>query len=385
MNSNWVILSLICIILIYFICKNTKNSMIGINNGLNAEDVKLIRKYSPLLVFTKSEKYYPSNINYILANTVPLSNHPPNGYTATTKEIYNKFGEDLDYFHGFDGKDGRKKINETQIYALVFPKVGKDGNPTANSINELNKCKPDESVLKDKDFTIAYFIFYPFNLGKSIPLLFGKYYGNHVSDIESYLIDFKSGKPQTILIGFHEWDICVAWSPDTDLTSLGDKAKDCIKTKSFKKADDGGNESETGTHPILYVALGSHGLNYESGRKYYKPAIGLNDYYGGDGEKLQTWKNNGTVVATYLDWNKTLKELKMVDDSSPWKDIRLHQIKRWGNTPFGCLPLGIGECRNNYGPHQIIHPGGLVKPETRNLGGYINKYYEQLGTQTCTP
>jgi hypothetical protein len=230
--------------------------------------------FAPLIYLDTNEEFFPSSVDYILANT--NKRLIGNDTWLQTREKLESPSSVIPYFTG---------QNSAPIYVIVMPK---------------DLSKPYDSL------TAFYMTFYPYNRGKKV---LSTEWGNHVSDIEIFAIEFVNRVPIRATCNYHRWNVTKEW-------------------------DDPSIERVKGTlHPIIYSAQGSHGLWFSEGDHVYHQNPTLIDKTS-KGKEWSTWED--LVIITpydfnYIDWLK---------------------IYRWGNpsTDFPIDNCYFGYCRLENGP-----------------------------------
>jgi len=219
-------------------------------------DEELASQYAPVLHFTSGEKFYPTSVNYIIDSSVLKQRNsdgtssvidsaptPDNLGTYTSSNLF--LNNKLETFENI-AADYASKAQSIGYYANVH------------------------IVRSGSSAVIQYWLFYIFNNG---PM------NDHQGDIEviQVFID-SSGNPQTVLASQHGAGQNAAW----------------------------GDVEKTDTHPVIYVAQGSHANYFRS----YQGKIGIeNDIVGSDGKTI------------------TANQLNLVQlNSQSWLDYK----GRWG-------------------------------------------------------
>jgi hypothetical protein len=195
-----------------------------------AQEYNLASQYAPVLHFTNGEKFYPTSVDYIISSSVVRQRNEGSAPTlidvAPTPSTLGKYTSPnlfLDNKLGsFDAiaADYASKMNDIGYYAYVH--IAKSSSSTV----------------------IQYWLFYVYNNG---PM------NNHQGDIEVIQVFLtSSGTPYRVLLSQHNSGENAVWN-DVD---------------------------KTDTHPIVYVAQGSHANYFRS----YQGKLGIeNDIVGSDG------------------------------------------------------------------------------------------------------
>ncbi|CAI5476034.1 unnamed protein product [Closterium sp. Yama58-4] len=162
----------------------------------------------------------PDNLNTLLENVDLKSEH---GHTVL--RILGEIDQNTDWV-----KDSRRnpKNGGTKLYTVIY-------NP-----------KPDDT---DSFVEIQYWLFYPYNY---VNLLAGEY--NRITDLVAIAIRFtKSGQPQRVWYAQHGGGPVWAWDTGADWADS--------KPKEFATV--------MGTHPIVYVAEGTHEHYHKVGSSFH--------------------------------------------------------------------------------------------------------------------
>lgn len=192
---------------------------------------ELASTYAPVLHFTGGEKFYPTSIDYIISSSILKQRNSDGTSTLVTSNptVYNLgsyTGTDL----FLDNKLG------------TLDAIAADYASKASSIGYYAYV---HIVNTGSSVVIQYWLFYAYNNG---PL------NDHHSDIEVVQIFLNaSGSPQTALYSQHGSGENAGW----------------------------GDVEKVDTHPVVYVAQGSHANYFRS----YQGKIGVeNDIVGSDGK-----------------------------------------------------------------------------------------------------
>jgi hypothetical protein len=199
---------------------------------------------------------------------------------------------------------------------------------------------------------IVYWMFYPYNNGKrvcigayldnycpvyipftsscAVPRISGcvggySTFGNHVGDWEHVTIRFVDGQPSQVALSQHDGG---------QVFNYGDPAL---------QLSDG--------HPVVYSALGSHGLYRDAARHTYKTIA--------NGDSL----NDDTSAGTLWDPEAAVVEFSPLVQPQTGSLSWLNYGGRWGNPKSGCgwSSLVTDECILNDGPASIL-PRALSNP-----------------------
>jgi hypothetical protein len=266
----------------------------------------LLRDYAPLVWLAQGETYFPSSVEWAFPYLERFRNSDGNYWLKTKTPLRSPSDNSLPLFQG------DKNLNQVPVYAFA--------------------------VEKGEFLDLIYFTFYPYNRGKEV---LNTKWGNHVGDWEhitvrlAWLLNSRtkqwSLEPLGMYLSAHNFGGAYPWG-------------DVIK------ADNLGNESSQGTHPIVYSAWGSHGFWTRAGSHNYE--ISLTDETS-QGTRWPTWNN----VRTYdyaakkglggLSWPGWMSTDYQNPGAGNLADPAAGAIYRWGNPESG---MCVGECRLNDGP-----------------------------------
>jgi hypothetical protein len=197
-------------------------------------DEELASQYAPVLHFTSGEKFYPTSVDYIIDSSV-LKERSSDGTSSVVDSApmpsnLGKWYSELDLFlenklETFENIAADYASNGENLGYYEYVHIAKSGSSTV----------------------IQYWLFYIFNNG---PM------NEHQGDIEVIQVFLDdSGNPQTVLASQHSAGENAAW----------------------------GDVEKSGTHPVIYVAQGSHANYFRS----YQGKIGIeNDIVGSDGKTI---------------------------------------------------------------------------------------------------
>jgi hypothetical protein len=271
-----------------------------------------------------AERYYPSSVEW----TFPYvwRERIASTYWYVTRANLSEPSSVLDYFRGCDGAASRCKLDEVPIYAF-FHRLDGSGYVDLN-----------------------YFVFFPYNRGKEH--LF-TVWGNHVGDWERLSVR-----------ATETWDDVAGWTyAPLGVTYEAHGTPRSYLWDSVLRTG--------GTHPIVYVAWGSHGFWRTAGDHDY-------DWHSSDvtndrGLRLDTWKRveafdtggrerlvNSRPVHTHrLDGQPMPswlgRDFGWVEGLPARTDPDAGHVLRFGNPERGeCLP---GVCRLEDGPTGPLEKG----------------------------
>ncbi|KAB7507610.1 Vacuolar protein sorting-associated protein 62 [Armadillidium nasatum] len=252
----------------------------------------------------------------------------------------------------------------------------KEGETEENDI-EGGDIKLNNTVHR---FTVTYWMFYPYSQGKQLctskfwfvgrvfkPRLRNKCYGDlitlnsHVGDWEHVSIYFEDNLPQRMYVSTHTHGAYYQYEPNEN--SFVYRGKDTRiglplnpKYPPIIKVD--------GTHPVLYAALGSHGL-------WGSPVIILK--YKSITFKILNLQNRSNILSPSVHRYENFLPLedKTVEGTpwKTWKNVDVIDYKdpdhlrmdrqwlqfhgKWGNPANGCYKALLGSCDLASGPTGI--------------------------------
>eukprot|EP00795_Rhopilema_esculentum_P009269 gene9269-16961_t len=209
-----------------------------------------------------------------------------------------------------------------------------------------------------RDF--IYWAFFPYNRGKNVCIggaKFGRCFGgctvmgNHVGDWEHVTVRLVNNRPSKMYVGAHNFGGIYSWNGRTFAKEAQKKLRDQFQL-AVTGVNSPGSESFVALcndkltfsrdgHPIVYSAVGSHGMWTRRGRITYKTIK--------NGEKLQDLVSTGTAWDT---WRKMVmipySKHRHYRGNLKWMNFK----GRWGDPKRGCVLLEkiSGECRLNSGP-----------------------------------
>jgi hypothetical protein len=193
----------------------------------------LVSQYAPVLHFTGGEKFYPTSVSYIIGSSV-LKQRYSDGTSSVIDSAPTP--DNLGTYSSID------LFLDNKLETLE--NIAADYSSKAESIGYYAYAH----VIRSSSSTvIQYWLFYIFNDG---PL------NDHQGDIEVVQVFLgNSGNPQEVLASQHGAGENAVWR----------------------------DVERTGTHPVIYVAQGSHANYFRS----YQGKIGIeNDIVGSDGKTI---------------------------------------------------------------------------------------------------
>ncbi|CUA68769.1 Putative vacuolar protein sorting-associated protein TDA6 [Rhizoctonia solani] len=206
---------------------------VSVLGALTPEQIALAQKYAPQFRLTPNEKYFPSSIEYMLPNYKvyddsgkPLPAQPSPLAASNLDSVAGK------------GASTWLTVSDTSAGYLAGQ------NPSTNKVPVYTFIVPKEGGIVD----LFYWIFFPYNLGKNIPVL--GFVGNHIGDWERMTVRTLNG---------------VAISADYNAHSSGNGAGARPWADVLKPSGE--------DRPLGYVASGSHGVWPGPGSWVYQDVI----------------------------------------------------------------------------------------------------------------
>lgn len=206
-------------------------------------------------------------------------------------------------------------------------------------------------------FTVTYWMFYPYNYGKDVCTINLGYYlgrmykppvngtcfgeevgmGKHVGDWEHVSIQFRGRVPLNMYVSSHNFGAYYQYnSYHQHFEYTGqDTRKGIPMSPEYPKI-----VRVESSHPVLYSALGSHGLWAAPGLHQYNSFPQLEDLTD-EGTEWRTWLN--------LDVVDLRDRAALKQPHRQW----LGYEGRWGNPKSKCHTLMAGFCELNQGPTGI--------------------------------
>lgn len=314
----------------------------------------LAKKYAPLAVFHQDQRWGPASVDYMFKN-MNVQVHKEDGKDANWLFSNQKLNSPSDILPWFFGP--------LPYYApkKAIPPFGRGPLPGTLYCFVLENENGYLDVTKDPNTRVVLFyaFLFPYNRGKDVCL--GPFntgctvMGNHVGDIEVCAVTLdKDLKPLSFIYGAHtytfwnKWDNSSAYCGDEKQKKLDGyhgPGRHCpFLTKWNSETNQVDNVN--GTHPIVYLALDSHGtwIDPKVHTYYDIPVIGkLQDDTSKPGFQWETWKNLEVISRSY--WSGKLPLPTPYQGITNW----FTQIARWGDKEKGCIPK-VGQCRQEDGP-----------------------------------
>ncbi|SDW54916.1 protein of unknown function [Marininema mesophilum] len=274
---------------------NGKSSTNRVQQQSSEQPQELMKRYAPRLIFDKSESYYPMSVE----KSFPYfdrEKRDDGNYSLKTKENLEDPDSTLPFFNG--------DLSTSKIYAYYIKR-------------------------SDNVVDIVYWVFYPYNQGKKVAWWT---LGNHVGDWEHVTVRLTNSSPSQVYLSAHSGGSTMGWD---DAPKVG------------------------GTHPIAYVAKGSHGMYKDAGKHVYGFSLGsLIDVvdYTSDGKVWDPWnvdalsyfvsKDNGETYDSTPSWMR--KDFTSTPSGKNATDPASGAIYMWGNSSDGTC-FG-SECELGDGP-----------------------------------
>ncbi|XP_066986005.1 uncharacterized protein [Macrobrachium rosenbergii] len=209
---------------------------------------------------------------------------------------------------------------------------------------------------QSQKFSVTYWIFYPYNQGKEIcttklfflgrvlqPTMGGMcygdeiYMGNHVGDWEHITIQFEGRMPKQLYISSHNFGAFYNYDRQNHVFRYhSEDTREGIPM--FPEYPSVLHLHEN--HPIVFAALGSHGLWPAPGTHQYNSIPVLEDKTD-YGTPWLTWQNLEIIDFTHF------------SELSPFQRLWLSYEGRWGNPEYNCHAMMGGFCETNRGPTGI--------------------------------
>jgi hypothetical protein len=318
----------------------------------------LAKKYAPLAVFHQDQRWGPATVEYMFKN-MNVQVHQEDGEDANWLFSNQKLDSPSDILPWFYGPLPHYTPKK------AIPPFGRGPLPGTLYCFVLENEKGYFDVTKDPNtrLVLFYAFLFPYNRGKDVcigikaPFLgcIGGYQvmGNHVGDIEVCAVTLdKDLKPLNFIYGAHtftfwnKWDNSSAYCGDDQQKKLDGYYPYCPFLTKWN-SETNKIDNVNGTHPIVYLALDSHGTWIDPKVHLYKEvsAIGLKleDDTSKPGFQWETWKNLKVISRSY--WSGKLPLPTPYQGITNW----FTQIARWGDKEKGCIPK-VGQCRQEDGP-----------------------------------
>ncbi|XP_045139261.1 uncharacterized protein LOC123520762 isoform X2 [Portunus trituberculatus] len=284
--------------------ENTTSFSICINNGTSCQ--KSIIEEKTHINMTKVQiPDYSNNLdtrNIRVIDNIPLRTTvtPYTNESQITKIYFTEFlNSSLSQQNDTQVNNTNDLINKTKSTSirLYYNNEKQHGRAPTNK---------DQFLPSEQQYTITYWMFYPYNRGKNVCTInlgfFGKMFkikingvcygeeitlGNHVGDWEHVSIKFKGSEPTHMYVSAHTFGAYYTYD---------------AKNHRFIYEDEDTREGISmspvypkiihfaGSHPILYSAKGSHGLWGAEGTNQYNSLPLLQDETG-KGTPWKIWKN----------------------------------------------------------------------------------------------
>lgn len=229
--------------------------------------VKILNEYAPKFWIAKDEKYMPSSIEYAINSPATTIDEENNIFVDGMV----KGDEIIDYFYG--------DLSTAKVYSYWVDKSG--------------------------DYVdLVYFVFCPYNESKKIA---GKWWNNHIGDWEHASVRIKVTESGVVPV------------------------KVAYQTHSFVDYAVWSDAEKEGTHPVVYISKGSHGMWKQEGDNAYFD-IGVFKLVDecSKGTAWNSWENDTLETYTFDPVTKTGAGL----GDTEWTGCFEYEnptINRWGN------------------------------------------------------
>lgn len=233
------------------------------------------------------------------------------------------WSEDEEYFATSveDAADNMTRVMTDSDYRYIITSLDSPSYMSDYLYGDLDKAKA-YAFAAEKDgkyLDLSYFVFTPYNKSKEV---LGMEFGNHIGDWEHITVRLiKERKNSTIY-----------WRPIIVCFSAHDFIN-CYSWNDIARID--------ATHPVVYTALGSHGMWSTEGNHIYVDAfvVQLTDKCS-QGIAWDLWKNDALETYSY----DSLKHIGCGIGNSQWNDCfnfnyydeNSVAVCRWGN--YGWYP-----------------------------------------------
>lgn len=302
-----------------------------------------VRRYAPRIHMQTTEEWFPSSVSNFL-NYVTLE-----GVYYTTNDPLSSPSDGW-----WDGAAGMRP-DEFSVPIYAFVSEGK---------RESADCPTgSENTFTD----ILYFAFFPYNRGKRVCM--GPYLDNYCAvycpppfDSDCCVPRIDGCSTDYTVFGNHvgDWEhvtVRLQRNLETGYTPVWVVGSAHGRSNRISWEEVGKSEE----HPIVYEALGSHGMYFSIGCDRYEdlPNGDFLQDCRDDGIAWDTWNNIVVVQGEQNNWSCTGHNgTENAENCTEW----LNHVEgfRWGNPADGCGVLDVfeviaGECRLNPGP---IGPNG---------------------------
>ncbi|CAG9860992.1 unnamed protein product [Phyllotreta striolata] len=326
-------------------------SMLHLTSSFASTVDDLVRQWAPLVWLSPGEKFMPYDVDSFLNNVYVADENGKRIFPKLDRNVsqYRTKGWHLNTYRPIG-----ELLNDTNSYLY-------GSNPTENSVpiyalvSECNSSGRTENDVQDNAenvyFHVAYWIFYPYNLGKEVCVigniptvkLFNtcigstKTLGNHIGDWEHMSSSFfkkNSTVPNSLYVAVHDAGAYYTYNEENRTFQFQEvkKQNQLVQTPKFPKI-----VRTQGDHPVLFSANGSHGLWSTAGENEYNKLPKLTDRTG-YGTPWKTWNN----IQIYHLGKEPLPY---------WMNFR----GTWGNPKKNCLLIKkLGLCEYFDGPEGII-------------------------------
>ena len=277
----------------------------------------LMDTYAPILHFHKEERIFPTNITSICEHysLMPCSSDtlpPPPPASSSSSSFHLVLTDKVDRpnsIPNFCLSETAPEESNVPCYVIVEKEEKK----------KKKKMSAQNTVGGDDVIRVNFFTMYPYSVGKRV---LGYTWGSHFQDWEHCFIRFQLSHPSSCGSSSSgggggdggsgvesittDGDTSTFFARNTTPLSIGWKAHGRETEIPWGDASlqrGGGPKFVNGTHPVFYVARGSHGLYPKPGRFRYQkcrpfrcipPSVTvpfLSDVCNSGGHVWETWKN----------------------------------------------------------------------------------------------
>ncbi|XP_037082856.1 putative vacuolar protein sorting-associated protein TDA6 [Pollicipes pollicipes] len=310
--------------LLVFVLARTASSETQPSHGKTDLVERLLVEYAPLLYLHPEERWLPADVSDFIAHVKVLepgglrpviNSSLPAGSRSLNSHLVAQLPRDL----------GSENVQPPTHLRGTSPASG--NVPVYVSLTRCDReasgaARPRGAL---PSFVATYWTFHPFSEGKKAA---GRLRGSHVGDWEHVSIKVQDGALVSIYPSAHDFGAYYTYNPTTRdfrLTSQNNRGRFPVSPEYAPIL------KVRGTHPVLYVAKGSHGLWPDAGVQVFSRLAQLSD-----------------VTAPGVPW-RTWRRLVLLHRQPPqW----LQFLGRWGN-PAGCWHLWRSLCANSGGPTGI--------------------------------
>ncbi|KAI9363911.1 hypothetical protein DFJ73DRAFT_939141, partial [Zopfochytrium polystomum] len=222
----------------------------------------LAAQFAPLIVYHPDEKYFASSVDYMFPHYTLINAdgsavaNAPSPLTAQNLDFLNEAGTDASGTYLAVSGSPAGDPNVPSGFEYLYSDVS------------TGTTAPIYAFVVPKDNSVIDIFYCRWSLGKNIILL--GYVGDHVGDWEHIVVRTVNGNA-----------VSVDFSAHSSGSGLG----------TLSVADS--RLAWSGSHPVGYTALGSHGIWPQTGSNTYKTIAGIYKLTDetGNGAQWETWNN----------------------------------------------------------------------------------------------